>query len=137
MYLMPGALGRSNDEIMPLAKQFTDHVAQNLSFLPFLELVDPNAIVGGDPSSGVRIDQIDLKPLDMAECSKYIFHRLKTAGMNKDIFTKEAIENIYEESQGIPRKINNICDLSLLVGYTLNLKVIDSKTINKVIADSK
>ena len=78
-----------------------------------------------------------LWPLDLKETLKYIYHRLKTAGMEKDIFTKEAIEKIYEETKGIPRKINNICDLSLLVGYTLNLKVIDSKTINKVIADSK
>ncbi|MBU1247446.1 MAG: protein tolB, partial [Proteobacteria bacterium] len=65
LLLPPKPMG--NRAVSPLGQRFSDHVAQNLSFLPFLDLVDVNSIVGGDPSSGVRIDQIDLKPLDMAK----------------------------------------------------------------------
>jgi general secretion pathway protein A len=78
-----------------------------------------------------------LKPLNLEQTTEYIFFRLKTAGMTKNIFSKEAIDQIYKETKGVPRKINNLCDLSLLVGCTLQLKVIDSKTVNKVIEDRK
>ena len=78
-----------------------------------------------------------LRYLDIEQTAKYIFHRLKTAGMDKGIFTKEAIEKIYEETKGVPRRINNLCDLSLLVGYSLKLNVIDSKTIIKAIEDGR
>ena len=78
-----------------------------------------------------------LKPLNFEQTTEYIFFRLKTAGMTRNIFSKEAIDLIYKETKGVPRKINNLCDLSLLVGCTLQLKVIDSKTINKVIEDRK
>lgn len=78
-----------------------------------------------------------LRYLDLEQTAKYIFHRLKTAGMDKGIFTKEAIEKIYEETKGVPRRINNLCDLSLLVGYSQKLNVIDSKTIIKAIEDER
>jgi len=78
-----------------------------------------------------------LTPLSLEETTKYIFFRLKKAGMTRNIFTKEAIEQVYNETNGVPRKINNLCDLSMLVGCTLQLKVIDSKTIKKVVEDRK
>lgn len=78
-----------------------------------------------------------LRPLNLEQTTEYIFFRLKTAGMTKNIFSREAIELIYKETNGVPRKINNLCDLSLLVGCTIQLKVIDSKTVNKVIEDRK
>ena len=50
--------------------------------------------------------------------------RLKIAGMQKNIFTKEAIEKIHEYPWGVPRKTNNICDLSLLVGFSKKVELI-------------
>ena len=78
-----------------------------------------------------------LSHLDLQETANYILYRLKKAGMKKNVFTKEAIMQIHEQSQGTPRRINNICDLALLVGYSAQAKVIDSKLIQKVINDSK
>ncbi|MBI4621095.1 MAG: AAA family ATPase [Desulfobacterales bacterium] len=71
----------------------------------------------------------NLKPLNLSETEAYIQFRLKTAGLSKNIFTQEAISKIYEYSKGTPRKINNICDLSLLVGYSMKVKEIDSKVV--------
>ncbi|MEF2146234.1 MAG: protein tolB [Desulfovibrionaceae bacterium] len=50
-----------------LAGDFDRYVRENLSFLPFLESVPLNEILGGDPSKGVRIEEIDLKPLRLAK----------------------------------------------------------------------
>ena len=75
----------------------------------------------------------NLKPLNPLETEEYIQFRMKTAGLSKNIFTHEAISKIYEYSKGIPRKINNICDLSLLVAYTMKVKEIDSIVVQESI----
>jgi TolB protein len=50
-----------------MAQAFLEHVRQNLSYLPFIEEVRVESIVGGDPSTGVRISEIDLRPLGLAK----------------------------------------------------------------------
>jgi general secretion pathway protein A len=76
-----------------------------------------------------------LGPLKLNDVAKYLMFRLKTAGMQKNVFTKEAIIKIYEYTQGVPRRINNICDLALLVGFSSKANIIDSKLIQKLIED--
>jgi len=57
-------------------------------------------------------------PLDMEETRAYIEHRLKRAGSTgKPSFEPEAFTAIYKASQGIPRRINTICDRLLLMGF--------------------
>lgn len=58
-----------------------------------------------------------LKPLDLIETHSYILHRLKFAGCQEEIFTPTAREEIFRQSNGVPRLINTICDLSLLTGF--------------------
>ena len=71
-------------------------------------------------------------PLDTEEISAYVEHRLKVAGSKGDIkFDKEAVDNIYGHSKGIPRLINMICDKSLLLGYVLETNFIDKKIVEK------
>ncbi len=78
-----------------------------------------------------------LKPLDFNDTIKYIIFRLKVAGLKKNIITKEAIEKIYSHTGGVPREINNICDLALLDGFSTKAELIDSKIIQKLIDDTK
>jgi len=72
-----------------------------------------------------------LKPLDMQEMVKFIFFRLKKAGARRNMFTNDAFRRIYEHSTGIPRKINNICDLSLLIGCGESVKFISTMIVDK------
>ena len=60
-----------------------------------------------------------LNPLNSDNAAKYVVFRLEKAGQTKNIFTDAAMEEIYSYSEGVPRKINNICDLSLLIGLSL------------------
>lgn len=62
--------------------------------------------------------QFHLEALDLAETKNYIAHRLNIARRREDLFTEGALGLIYEGSGGIPRKINNICDYALLVGFS-------------------
>jgi len=57
-------------------------------------------------------------PLDVTETQRYIEHRLKCAGATeKPTFEIEAFDAIFAASNGIPRRINSICDRLLLLGY--------------------
>ena len=58
-----------------------------------------------------------LRPFSREETAEYIAHRMGVAGVNQEVFDSEAINEIFALSEGVPRKINRICDLALLVGY--------------------
>ncbi|MBI3089761.1 MAG: AAA family ATPase [Candidatus Tectomicrobia bacterium] len=78
-----------------------------------------------------------LDPLDFDETVHYITTRLERAGTKRQVFTYDAIEKIYAMSGGIPRRINNICDLSLLVSYGMQAKEVDVNLVLEVIKDLK
>jgi general secretion pathway protein A len=77
-----------------------------------------------------------LNPLNIENTRSYIAMRLEKAGQAKSIFTPGAVDEIYNHSEGVPRVINNICDLALLVGFSMKISEIDVDTIRKVIKDS-
>lgn len=56
-----------------------------------------------------------IPPLNAEETFKFIQHRLHIAGDGK-IFSPEACHKIFSLSGGIPRVINNICNMSLWIG---------------------
>ena len=73
-----------------------------------------------------------ISPLSTHEVECYISHRLKVAGCNNgNIFQKDALEEIFKFSGGIPRLINILCDKSLLAGYASDKKTIDSYIVKK------
>ena len=77
-----------------------------------------------------------LNPLSMEDTGNYIAFRLQKAGRKEPVFTDEAVEEIYAYSEGVPRKINNICDLALLIGFSTKMDKIGAEIIKKVIKDS-
>lgn len=66
-----------------------------------------------------------LGSLNEDEVGNYITHRLKVAGRPEPIFTNEAVRFIYAATGGIPRRINRLCDLALLYGFTHKIEKID------------
>lgn len=79
-----------------------------------------------------------LPSLDRINVTGYVNHRLAVAGNNGRLrFTPYAYRLIYNFSQGIPRRINAICDRCLLVAYTNDSFVIDRKTVKYAMEDLK
>ncbi|WP_459889814.1 AAA family ATPase, partial [Desulfothermus okinawensis] len=77
--------------------------------------------------------RVKLKELNKKEVGKYIDFRLKKAGyVGKNIFTKSAIRKIYKYSNGIPRKINIICDNALITAFGQDKKKIGPRIIKEV-----
>ena len=72
-----------------------------------------------------------IEPLSENETSTYIKHRLKVAGTTENIFTQDAVREIYHFSKGYPRLINIVCDHALLTGYARDLKKITPDIIQE------
>ena len=73
-----------------------------------------------------------LRPFSEDETSSYIQHRLQQVGGDSSIFESDAIEAIHGISNGIPRKINRLCDLALLIGFAEEYKSINADQIDAV-----
>ena len=58
-----------------------------------------------------------LRPLEKSEVHEYLDHRMQVAGGQSGTFSHEAAQAVWELSGGIPRRINQIADLALLVGF--------------------
>ena len=74
-----------------------------------------------------------LKPLSVEEVREYVEHRLEVAGRKEPILTESALELVDQYSGGIPRKVNNICDIALVVGFSRKLEHIDADWIKRLI----
>ena len=66
------------------------------------------------------------------ETMGYIQYRLTAAGAKRSIFTDGALEAIHQETLGIPRRINRLCDLALLVGFAEELSSIGPDQISAI-----
>jgi len=73
--------------------------------------------------------------LNELETVEYIKHRLKVAGAARDIFDESGLRNVHGQSGGIPRRINQICDMALLTGYGNQQQIISDDTIMEVVKD--
>ncbi len=77
----------------------------------------------------------NLTPFNLEEVTAYIAHRLTVAGGNPELFTPAAVRLIAAASEGIPRLVNTLCDLSLVYAFSEEQATIDSRTIRAVLRD--
>lgn len=75
-----------------------------------------------------------LGALSQEETTEYIHHRLGMVGWKGDpAITEMAYQRIFEQTQGVPRKINTFCDRLFLYGSLEELHEFDENTVNHVI----
>ncbi|MFO0870187.1 MAG: AAA family ATPase [Pirellulales bacterium] len=81
-------------------------------------------------------DRIDVKCVlprfTLEQTMAYVSHRLHMAGATRTIFLPTALEALHDASQGVPRRINRLADLALLVGFAEELPVIGPAQIESV-----
>lgn len=86
---------------------------------------------------GIR-DRIEvnclLNPLNRSDTEQYLRAHLSYAGYSGgELFSQRAINEIYRNSNGIPRRINRICEKSLMYCYQQQRKIIDDHDISFVV----
>ncbi len=82
-----------------------------------------------DQRIGIRFH---IEHLGYEDTMQYILYRLRQAGRSEPVFTDKAITSIYRYSEGIPRRINTICDLCLVMGVARNLRIIDENVVREL-----
>ncbi len=76
-----------------------------------------------------------LSALEPTETDDYIMYRMETAGGSRDIFDPKARRFIHYHADGVPRLINNLCEMSLVYGYACDKKIIDAETVFEYVRD--
>ncbi|WP_022668822.1 AAA family ATPase [Desulfospira joergensenii] len=79
----------------------------------------------------------NLEPLTPDETEAYIRHRLKIAGTEETLFGRSAVQEVFMYSGGFPRRINILCDHSLLSGYVKEQQIIDGAIVRECAKELK
>ncbi|MGD9851743.1 MAG: AAA family ATPase [Nitrospirales bacterium] len=125
---------------------------ENLRMLSNLETVADKLIqivLIGQPELNTLLDDPKLKalkqrialranicPLTPKECQAYIEHRVNLAShTGHPLFTKDAIKLLTQQAQGIPRRLNILCDNTLITGYGRQRNPATVSEVKEIIAD--
>lgn len=76
-----------------------------------------------------------LQALSLTEVDAYIRHRLTVAGGSEEIFRPTAIKYIHKRTGGVPRLINQLCDLSLVYAYADGCDRIHAALVAQMLQD--
>lgn len=76
--------------------------------------------------------RIDLTAWTQQETEEYVQRTLEQAGATQPIFNSSALARLYDLSQGLPRRVNQLAELALLAGAGQELEIIDAETIEGV-----
>ena len=74
--------------------------------------------------------RVSLAPLLEDEVAAYVGHRMQTAGVAHAPFDQAGLSTLAELSAGVPRRINQLADLTLLVGFADKLETITAEEIS-------
>ncbi len=78
------------------------------------------------------------RPLKVDETGSYIAFRMRAAGYKgREVFTTAAISAIARASSGLTRRINVLCDKSLLATFAANTHAVTPRQVRAAIADSE
>ena len=137
--------GKNTILIIDEAQNLSDEVLEQLRLLTNLETNEKKLlqlILLGQPELNTKLEQYNLrqlaqrvtarfhlKSLSENQMISYIKHRLHVAGFRGDIFEDSAFKYIFNQSRGIPRLVNVICDRALLGAYTQDKIIITQKIV--------
>lgn len=109
---------------------------QKLVSFVFFGLPELEGVLQQDPALVQRIAvKHRLMPFQPEITADYLRHRLHLSGVDRDLFTDIAIQQLHDYARGIPRLINVIADNALFEGYIRKLDVIDYDVIDSVADD--
>lgn len=78
-------------------------------------------------------------PMSLIEVGQYIAHRIASASIDTQApavrFAGEAVSEIYQQTGGIPRLINVVCDNCLLLGFVKEAREIVPAMVRRVVED--
>jgi type II secretory pathway predicted ATPase ExeA len=76
-----------------------------------------------------------LLPLDDKSVRELIVHRLKAAGGTGEEITEGASRLVFGATHGIPRLVNQLCDMALLYAWSMDHHQVDEHVVQSVLDD--
>jgi type II secretory pathway predicted ATPase ExeA len=77
-----------------------------------------------------------LEPLDPETTGAFIMHRLRAVGGSGAEFTEDARRFVHEVTGGVPRLINQFCDMALLYAWTQESPQVTPNILSEVLKDN-
>lgn len=77
--------------------------------------------------------QFHLRPLGPEETLEYVSHRLRVAGGDGALFSREAVLRLHAAAQGVPRVINHLATQALVEGLARGVTAIGVAEVEAVI----
>ncbi len=144
--------GKKTILLIDEAQNLTPSVLEQLRLLSNLETTTDKLlqiILVGQPELGIMLDSYELRqlgqritlscflaPLNFKETKEYINHRLHIAASKQTIrFDNASLKRIHRYSQGVPRRINIVCDRVLLTAFGLDSTKITGKITKMAIRE--
>lgn len=82
------------------------------------------------------VARFHLGTLEPHEIRPYLAHRMQVAGLQGPLpFTDDAVERVHALTQGVPRRINLLCDRALLGAYGSARAQVDRATLEQAAAE--
>lgn len=75
-------------------------------------------------------------PLELAETEAYLMGRVRNAGGVRPLFSDEAVAQIHQASDGLPRRLNRLADLALLVAFASGSPRVETGSVSLAIQES-
>ncbi len=110
---------------------------QNFITIILLGQPELRTMVARSPAINQRISlRFHLNSLGAQDTQAYLEHRLKVAGhATGALFAPEAVERVFQASQGIPRQINRIAKLALEYAWLRELSKINFDAVDTIVRD--
>lgn len=143
--------GRRSLLVVDEAHNLPPHILEELRLLSNVNSerdVALQVILVGQPELRVKLQRPELEQfaqrlsvdfhlgsMSLQDASAYIEHRLRVAGGSPDLFHADAVAFIHARARGVPRLVNQLCDLALVYAFAEQRRRVDLDLIERVIAD--
>jgi general secretion pathway protein A len=146
------AAGLMTGLVIDEAQAMPDELLEEVRLLANIETTTDKLlpiVLAGQPELAERLNQVSLRQLkqrvalrclllalDAKETAEYIAGRIRVAGGNSVmVFTRQAVDSIYDRSGGIPRLISVICDNALISGFAADRRPVGRDVVEDVCRD--
>ncbi len=97
---------------------------------------DLTRLLARDTALSQRLQMVwNLEPLNATQVVEYVQHRIRVSGGDIWLFDQTSLNELAQASRGIPRLINNVCDVALMLGFAANVRQINHALMKQAIHD--
>lgn len=87
------------------------------------------------PLQRMTVLRIELLPFNAEQTAEYVALALRQAGSSKPVFTRAALLAVHETTHGVPRQVNQLCQVALLAAIHDELRQIEPDVVRHAAAE--